>query len=355
MAKHLLFFIHGMGKHDDTWHEPGLKVLKASFDEYPLLKKHFEFDDTFEPVPVVYDNEFEDLRKRWGQDVADVKAALLGDLDGVDETRKQLVQNKMDDISEWTGAGGDTFFATHAMDVILYRFFKTVRMNVNIQVANQIGQMIKGADGVLPSWSVLAHSLGTAVCHNTLHSMYSTEFPNGITLRTEDTRPRVVMMVSNLSRVLQLPSLPVLDEISHVRPGSALSGRCCMYYLNVRHRLDPFTIPKPFAPDTWPEAETYNSKQYQHIVPSHFLIKRLEEVHDFDHYLRNPRVHVPFFRAVLGEDFVPESDFLQAKRRFDAEVIDSSTDVIREKLEKLQQSLGSDWRALIAILKKWRS
>lgn len=351
VAKHLLFFIHGMGRQDATWHEKGLKALKAAFVEYPTLKTHFSFDNLFEPVPVVYDNEFEDLRKRWRDDVAGVTSALSAGIDSEDIGQSAKIEKQIGDIHSWVGGGGDNFFTTAAMDVLLYRFFKTVRMNVNVQVAHQIVQRVTGEGPGLPSWSVLAHSLGTAVAHNTLNAVYSTSFPGGETLHVHDTRPNVLMMVANVSRVLQLPSVPVFS--SRVQPGSVLSGRCCRVYLNARHRLDPFMKPKPFKPDSWPDPVIFNSDQYQHLEPSHFVLDKLLDVHNFDHYLINPRVHVPLFRALLNnEDLISDDEFKKAKERFDAETNTSNSALFRDRLEELQASIPDDWRAFLTILKK---
>lgn len=350
MAKHLLLFVHGMGKPDAHFYEAGLKVLKAAFMQYPLLKENFSFDEQFEAMPIVYDNEFEQLRSRWRDDVDAIKDTLARDIDDRDADAKASVDKQIEELHDLAGSGPDNFFNTAAMDVLLYRFFRTVRMNVNIQVSNQIAQRIQGDGPDLPDWSVLAHSLGTAVVHNTLNAMYSTSFPNGATLRVQDTRPDVVMMIANVSRVLQLPSVPVL--CSRVKPGSVLSGRCCRVYLNARHRLDPFMKPKPFDPDAWPDPVFFNNGQYQRLQPSHFVMDKLAGVHDLDHYLLNPRVHVPLFKSLLGDDFIPDGDFRKAKERFDAETASNNTADLRERLEKLQASLPDNWRAFLTILKK---
>ncbi len=350
MAKHILFCIHGMGEHDKTWQEAGLKVLKSAFDEYPLLKKNLKFDDVFDVVPLLYSDEFDQLRERWATDLGAVKQALGNQLEADDTSERQRLERKMDDIAEWAGGGGDTFFATHAMDVLLYRFFKTVRMNVHVQIADQIlAKLTKAAS--TPSWSVLAHSMGTAVVHNTLHAMYESKL-NGHSLRVEDTRPRVIAMVANVGRVLQLPALPVYK--SRVQPGSVLARRCCMFYLNIRHRLDPFTVPKPFDPDSWPDPKIFNSRQYQHIRPSHFLLDKPEQVHDFDHYLRNPRVNGRLFQTLLGEDLVPDSDIAAAIATFDAQVVNDATDALRDAVEALLPARFQDWRAIVDDLKALR-
>ena len=156
-------------------------------------------------------------------------------------------------------------------------------------------------------------------------------------------------MVANVSRVLQLPGLKVFA--SKVKPGSALLDRVCETYLNVRHQFDPFVFPQAFKPDPeWPDPVTHNSDQYQHIRPSHLVLKNYKDVHDLDHYLRNPRVHVPIFRGLFGSDLYPEEEFKKACEKFDSGVLNENTNAMREKLQGLLPAESDSWGALIPVL-----
>lgn len=351
MRKHALILIHGMGLIEEGWLKKPLSVLKNAFSDYPILKNNFEFDDQFEVIDIRYDDQFERLRKRWKEDFAAFRGAFLGDLDPADSAQSTKIGNKLDEVSRWIGAGEDEFIWTHAMDVILYRFFTTVRMAINVSVGEQILAVAKDT-AKYRSWNVIAHSLGTSVFHNTLHALYQTELvPGEPPLSTTETRPNLVAMIANVSRVLQLPGLKVFE--SRVKPGSAITDRACAYYLNARHRLDLLTMPKPFEPDAdWVGATVFNSDQYQHIRPGHVLIDDIAAVHDFDHYLRNPRVHAPIFRALLGADMIPDPDFIAAKTQFDSQINQSRQDKIRSKVEKMLPAPTGDWQSLIRLIKK---
>ncbi len=76
MRKHVLFFIHGMGRHYNTWHEPGLQVLRSVFDDYDGLRG-LDFDEIIDPIPVVYDDKIE----RWRQRMAADFQAFRGGID----------------------------------------------------------------------------------------------------------------------------------------------------------------------------------------------------------------------------------------------------------------------------------
>jgi hypothetical protein len=82
------------------------------------------------------------------------------------------------------------------------------------------------------------------------------------------------------------------------------------------------------------------------------LIDDIKAVHDLDHYLRNPRVHVPIFRAILGHDLVPDSEFNAAKASFDSDIDQAVQAKIRSKLETLQPAPTGDWQSVIRLIKK---
>lgn len=352
MSRHVVFFIHGMGKHDATWHEKGLKVMSSAWKQYDNLD-----DDTLEewvePVPVVYDDVFETWRQRMQSDFDGFQAALLGSTpDVADEDASQIkkISDKLDKIGEWIGAGEDEFVWTHAADVILYRFIKTIRSAIDVSVISQILKRVQ--QGNFKTWSIVAHSLGTSVAHNCINSLYGAGVDGIRPLDPRETRPRVIMMVANVSRVCERPGARVYD--SRVKPGEPTTNRTCGYYLNVRHKLDPFTHPRPFDRDPWPDAATFSTDRYQHIRPGHvqFGKSELMRVHDLDHYVENPRVHVPFFRALLGNIFIPEDEFTKARAGFDAAQNSDWIDAARAALEPKLPAPGRNWDALVDLFRK---
>ena len=223
------------------------------------------------------------------------------------------------------------------MDVVLYRMLGLVRTPVEIDVAGQIVGHLH-AQANLPRWSVLSHSLGTAVTHGALYRAYTADQP----LRPQATRPNLVMMVANVSRVLQTD--PDVYE-SPVKPGLRAGERWCRRYYTVRNRFDPFTYPRQFnPPGEWPDSQTVNRRYFRSIVVDHV---REPNVHGFEHYLRNPVVHIPLFKALSGEALIPPNEEQDAAEKFYSKSITPVLEQHRDKLLGVLPDESSTWEALI--------
>jgi hypothetical protein len=344
MAKHALVFVHGMGEHKEGWHAPALKVLTEAMPKYAAFSGT-QLSDFFTPMPILYSDFYTKLRETWKTSVAAIKVELSTELEAADVPDRESINSEFDSVANAIGAGADSFVWTHAMDVVLYRFFSLTRQKVNVHVASQ---MMAATGMKFSAWSVIAHSLGTSVAHNTLHALYTTNLI-GKPLTPSETRPKVLAMVANVSRVLQLPAMKVFQ--SKVMPGPPQLGRACETYLNCRHLFDPFMFPQPFEPDSsWPTPNTFEPNQYQHIRPSHLVINQLRNVHDLEHYLANPRVHVPIFRGVIGDSSIPEPEFQKACADFDAKQAQTNVDAIRDALQGLIPNKNTGWKQLLKTL-----
>ena len=159
-------------------------------------------------------------------------------------------------------------------------------------------------------------------------------------------------MVSNVSRVLQRSGAKVYETL--VRPGMASTNAICEYYLNVRHRLDPFTVVKPFDPDSWPNNATFSTNKYQHIRPSHIHFEKDEifKVHDFALYLKNPRVHAALFRSLVGKAAIPDEELQQKSAEFDSALVSTTLAEARSKLESRLPAINGGLEAFIGVFKK---
>ncbi len=351
MNKHIVFFVHGMGRHDKTWHEPGLNVLKSAYSEYDSFAD-LSLLDAIEVVPVVYDDRIETWRQRMSEEFSAFRAAFLSEVNPT-EAKADSFNKNLDQLESWIGVGDDPGFAwTHAADVLIYRWMSTLRTTIDVAVATQI--LAKLANMGATKWSILAHSLGTSVVHNVLHMLYTNGTTTQPPLKAIETRPQVVAMIANVSRVLQRPGAKVFE--TGVRPGQASTGALCSTYLNARHRWDPFVYPQPFAPDLWPTPGTFANNAYQHLQPAHLHFEKDElfKVHDLDHYVRNPRVHVPLFRALFGSALIPENEFLDAKSSFDSSVVSGSIEATRSKLESMLPAQSTNWQILLTLIKRLR-
>jgi hypothetical protein len=300
MAKHVVFLIHGMTNLKSA------KEWKASYDELlPELYGRYDcssylpFDEQFELKPIFYNDEFDALRKQWAKAAADVLPLMKpGNYGGAALTQ----------LTEWAeGADKDEVLKTHVLDVLLYRFFPNVAAAVRASVHEQMLAGIKGAK----RWSVVAHSLGTSVMHDTLVWMFDPAAPKG-RLPADGFRLETLAMVANVSRVLE--SSGYVDEAgkplasrwdvyrSVVSPGAKPSQGVCASFLNAWHTWDPIPLPKQFKPlPDWPDAPTRATDGAFldiEIGDIEDLSKPLD-VHDIGHYLRNPSVHIPLFRSLI--------------------------------------------------------
>jgi hypothetical protein len=95
-------------------------------------------------------------------------------------------------------------------------------------------------------------------------------------------------MIANTSRLLQTEP-KAYNSI--VKPGPNLDSQSyCYNYLNFLHELDPVPFPRMFDPVGWGSA-------FQSILVRHY---RDWEIHGFEHYLDNPRIHIPILRVLTS-------------------------------------------------------
>lgn len=342
--RHKLFLIHGMGAYDgDGWAKEVKDVLVAAWKKYPKLAA-VKFDDQFEIEMIHYDPIFQEIVSKWQSD-----AEALGKL------ADQVGAAEVGTLVGWLRTAGKTdgnFIWTHAADVLLYRLSATVRQRVKAHVAEQIVKAVQNQYDKhhRSKWSIIAHSLGTAVAHDALDMLAAGEV-RGTPVSPFDPRieqAHVIAMVANVSRVLEIKTVVDVYE-SAVKPGRAgQKGRNCLRFLNMRHFLDPFTIPRMFRPQNWPDAKTVAAGRYAYMEVEHI---HQVNVHDVCHYLRNPTAHIPLFRALAGDTRITKE---QEKKAIDAfKPFGTMTD---ERAAKLKQKLGGiapgmegTWRSLAKV------
>jgi hypothetical protein len=75
-------------------------------------------------------------------------------------------------------------------------------------------------------------------------------------------------------------------------------------------------------------------------------------VHDLDHYLKNPRVHVPIFRSIFGEGIILQPELETACHRFDSAVVGDNVNDIRDELDKLLPAGSDSWPTVVRLLFK---
>lgn len=355
MAKHVVFVIHGIGnfKSKKLWHDSYKDLLPELYGRYECSKL-LPFDELFELKPLFYNDEFDKLRAKWEKAAADVVKLMTPGKYGL---------GALQQLTEWAGsANKDDFTRTHVLDVILYRFFPDVAAWVRASVHDQMMQGIKGAK----RWSAIAHSLGTSVLHDSLVWMFDEDAPKG-RLPAAGFRMEALAMIANVSRVLE--SSGYVDEKgrdlnykwdayrSVVQPNAKVTKPVCASFLNVWHTWDPIPLPKQFKPAAdWPDAATravdgaFRDIQIDEIED----FKKLAEIHDLGHYLRNPCVHIPLFRSLLPiEGLIPADEEKAAVDKHRASTPLSKAKAKIEELKKLRLSdEEGDWKKILPMIYK---
>lgn len=294
MPSSTLVVVHGMGQHSAASVDKEVDdACTAAFGFYDSLNG-VRPKDKFNIVPVVYDDIFDDYRQKLSTQAGSI-AEKIGSIEGplaIDAAK--AVTDIESDLST------DSFFNTHWLDVILYRF-TLLSEPVRLRVAEAVATAVKD---VGPSKvHVLGHSLGTSVAHDALAKSYGPEniqLPGGGTvLNLSPTTHRLgsIHMVANVSRALQ-----TFTKVgsSIVRPGPL---GCTSALVEYRHKLDPVPKIRPFNP-------TDNGGWIPHaIFNSVYMLKEpsavtAANVHGLGHYLTNPEVHLVLFRLLF--DFRPK-------------------------------------------------
>ena len=338
MAKHVIFLIHGMGTFTKGWSEDTQKQISSLYATYNISKQ-LPFDELFRFEEITYNGRFDTLRKQW----KDSAAAVLKEL-----KKGGLPDAAANDLAN-TEAGSTTeeFFGSHVLDVLLYRFIPQVAEEARALVAKRIQDVISPKTGDLPRWSVIAHSLGTSVTHDSLHAMF-TQQVNGRTLLGL-TKAQAVVMVANVSRVLEQDTVDVYKSVVH--PGLFENG-ICDNYVNVFHEWDPFPRPKAFRPlADWPDVATRQSRP-ERFVSAAINAFQHKNVHALSHYLSDPKTHVPIFRALLPiEGAISDDELRKASAIHEAATPFGQFEALQKELKKLQIAEESSWKQVIQAFK----
>lgn len=288
MAKHQIFLVHGMGDFEPGWSDGVQQLIGDLFGAYPILKEE-GWRDFFEFKELRYDQVFESWRQQWRDDAAAMADKVAGlHLDG--GAAKAL----MDAAKAPTGS---SFWQTHVLDVVGYRYMMPVAQEVWRELqTHMMGHLLSFPS--LPDYSVIAHSLGTAVAYEALHAMISATpaLPSG-------QRPVHFIAVSNTARLLWNRTADVYAPV--VGPSVTDHRGLCNHFMNLRHALDPVCSVQSFHP---PEPRWFSEPSTRDRVYTDVLLPaadvRQPNIHAMEHYLSHPLVHVPLLRRLAGVDSV---------------------------------------------------
>jgi hypothetical protein len=319
--------------------EPVRDTLKKLYEQY-AFSRLLPFDEQFEVKPLYYNDKFDDLRAKWATAADQVLALMKPGPHG---------GGAIAEMTAWArGANKNSFLRTHVLDVLLYRFCPTVAGQVRAAVHRQMLEGIRGAK----QWSAIAHSLGTSVLHDTLVWMFDPASPSS--LRPEGFRMEVLAMVANVSRVLESSENGARWDVyrSVVQPNVKVTKGVCNSFLNACHNWDPIPVPKKFKPTAdWPDQPT-------RAAPGAFQDVRIDEiekpklVHDLEHYLRNPAVHIALYRSLLALPGVVSP--AEEKAALDAHRVHHPRAKVQKEIDRLKalrlSDEESDWKAILAMI-----
>ncbi|KRB92538.1 hypothetical protein [Duganella sp. Root198D2] len=341
MSKHQIFLVHGMGNFERGWSDGVKQLLLQKFGAYKALAND-NYAGSFEFKEIVYGDVFESWRQQWKDDAAKAAKAMT------DVGLSGGLSGKL--VSLANSTSGNSFFQTHVLDVIMYRYLMPLTESVRRSIQSQVlGHLNSFPAYHLPRYSVIAHSLGAAVMYESFHAMMTD--PQGLPLTF---RPQNYFAVANVVR-------PLWNRGGTCYPsemGPALSDDegLCYRFGNYSHALDPFTAFMPFDP---PE-EGWFSPRAPKAAVYHNVRLPVEDLHDFnvhsfEHYVDHPDVHVPMLRALTGfEDLVTQAEHQKAltdwrKKSLKGKARDTAIDALRQLLVRNEAHYGKHVDALLAF------
>jgi len=324
MAKHVIFLVHGMGDTVPGWSRPVQELIRKKYSLYPILNR-LKFDNHFAFKEINYNYVFEGHIEKWKENASTVTAAL--EVSGIDS---KLLSTLM---GFSTKAARKEFASTHILDVILYRFMNGIKSQVIAHISEQLVGRLNESQTV-PAYSILCHSLGTAVMHDVMQANLTTDhFP----LSTAHGVPAVYMSLANVSRVLEVSDSNVYT--SAVRPRLADKKRLygCDLFINVAHSLDPFTKVRTFKPAWKKEAENpLNNLRYDSYQRVAITGLTGNNPHDLEHYLQNPKTHVALFRGLVSNGVISKAQLEAQIQLHKKDTLGGKFDSVKSAVEALQ-------------------
>ncbi len=330
--KTLVFLIHGMGTHKAKWSKSVQEALQCHASGYEFFKKSGNKNLTkfVEFVEIVYDDIFTNALKNWEEK----NKELLQQVATADKAQAEKAVYWLKGMKN----GKNNFAWTHAVDVLLWRFSSYFRNSIKAKIsAKMTRKLIESAKKnsiCYAKAAVISHSLGTSVMHDVLANLafgryLPAHMPNGFDPKA--FRFMSLHTIANVSKILELDDYPVY--CSRVRPGSVDNQESyCQHFFNYHNTLDPFTLPRPFRPP-WPP-DTFHDKQVSHLHGAN--------PHSIEHYLLNPKVHVPLLRSIVGvyEAVTPKEEEYAYKAFKNVDLSEEVKTRIEQKINNAREVMG---------------
>lgn len=314
--KPIVLVIHGMGTH-----KPGeMKTqVSAGINETAKLfgLNDFKIEDKVEFFQFNYSDFLDEVRMK-DADYANAMASHLKFLQG-----HGLGEKIVKELTTFFGEfKQDEVLYTHWMDVLYYSLTFWGE-KIRVDLAKRLNDILIEANTTSRGVHIIAHSLGTAVLHDTLAKIYRRDA--GIYSKIPGLSPdrfpfQSIWTVANVSRLVHM-----LNDIADPQHSIVHSGQggCCNYLFNVKNEFDPFTWVK-----TYDRAMT-NGK--------HITVKtiRSKNTHDIQEYMAAPEVTTNFLYSVLGIG-ISEPAYTVGKEKHEKTSVNKSYDDLKKAFDQIK-------------------
>ncbi|WP_421717291.1 hypothetical protein [Algiphilus sp.] len=323
MAKQLVFIVHGIGGADPGWSKPAVDALKKHYKSFKLAGN---FGDRYEIKEIHYSAP---LKKYWKEH--DEVAASLKKL----QVNSQAFHDAI--VSLATSVPQDAM-RSHIGDLFLYlstAYNEMIALDVNIAVEKELIKRL------FPTYSIIAHSLGTRVVFDTLQRSFSNKAK--YTLRA---KPRVLMMASDVTRLCSFNSNELKTRHGlRVFPSNSAAKGACQHFINACHPLDPIAVVRRYAPEFALDAN-YHAPN---IEPDDITQK---DLHSLEHYCRHPAVAAAFFNQTIapdefGSDPVSKSALTAALAKYREDTLGGNLATLKKEIEELEPSKFKSWKETV--------
>lgn len=325
MTKPIVIVVHGMGSHPaGNFKQQFIDATNKAMNRIKGFKTK-KIENLVDIEEINYDGFFDEIRTKMANNQAQIADRLssIGSIGGLDLGADLVLKL----ASVEANFGKDEYLYTHLLDVVFYATL--LGGKVRVDVAKEIAGIIK-ANSNRPL-HIVAHSLGTAVLHDTLALLYRKDFETANNIPDLDVvthKISSIWMVSNVSRLVNAITRMTEPYNSTVKP---TPQGCTNFLYNVRHQLDPFAWLARFDPPndgTWIPSEFYDAA-YRTVETS--AIRKIN-THDFSEYMENPKVAIPLLQHLVFAFPKPE-EVETITREFHKDNIAGAFEAVKEALE----------------------
>jgi hypothetical protein len=295
MTKPMVLVIHGMGTHvPGAMKQEVASGLNEAAMNFGL--SDFDIENEVEFFQFNYSEFFDQLRQKdadYAQSISNHLKFLQGH--GLGEQMAGELTAFFADFDE------DDMLYSHWLDVVYYSLTFWGE-KIRLDLAKRINDIMIEANAQSRKVHIVAHSLGTAVLHDTLAKLFrkDADITSAIpSLDVDRFTIDSIWTVANVSRLVNL--LNDIADPNHSIVHSSADG-CCNYLYNVANEFDPFT---------WPKAYRRDIENGRHIKVK--TVRKLN-THDVREYMAAPPVARMFLFSVAGE-LVRQSDYLEGVKK----------------------------------------